>query len=358
MTNDEFFDDSLLFDTDEEQEKQEMSFLDKEVKNLDGIYRPSLDVKGVDPRDGYKATLRFLRNLTRDHKIGPAAVEKYVHYVDLQNHPELSGYYDCQKSKGEDCPLCKLFWQLRNSTNQADVEKSNLINRQGKWYSYIEVLEDENQPELVGKVMVYPYTYQVKEKIDDEMNGTITGEKCNVFRLENGKDFRLIIKEKTRVKKGNNVRILPTYESSVFRGVSPVKIWSEKKGKFVEAKLDENGKISDVNYQKAIKEMIMGRGENVNVEDYEPKLWTDEEYNKINKVISILTGEEIEDAEASIKTTRNKTSAIKEELLDDIIGDDDDDDTITDFDSDDDFGIDDNDDIINDNDDDDDDLPF
>jgi len=300
MTED--YNDDFLFDSSEEEQAQELSFLNKEKRNQDGIYRPSLD-QANDTRIGYKSTIRFLRNLTRENKIGPAAIEKHIHYVDLPNNPDLRGYYDCGKNTTPKCDLCTFFWKLNKSNNQADVEKSKLIGRSTKYYSYVMIIEDEQNPELVGKILVYSYGYQIKEKIEAESKGEVSGKNVNVFDFVNGKDFRLIIKEKTKVR-GHAV---PTYEFSQFLSESPIKIYNEKTKKFLKAKVDDNGKISDKKWQNKIKETLLNRDDNVNLEDHLSKGWDDEITSKVEKVISILSGEEIDFAEESISSSKNDT---------------------------------------------------
>jgi len=318
MANENYVDDSFLFDGTDESQQQELSFLNKEKRNLDGIYRPSLE-QAKDAREGYKATIRFLRNLSRDGKIGPAAVEKHIHYVDLPNHPDLRGYYECGKNNSPKCDLCTFYWKLAKSNNQADVEKAELIGRSTKYYSYVMILEDAQSPELVGKVMIFSYGYQIKEKIEAERKGELTGDKVNVFDFVNGKDFRLIIKEKTRT--GSN-KALPTYEFSQFLGESPMKIYNEKTEKFVPVQVDDDGKISDKRWQTKIKETLLGRDENVNLEDHIAKDWNDEIASNVEKVISVLSGEDIDFAQDSIKKAKEQPTNISldddDESMDDF----------------------------------------
>ena len=165
-----------------------MSVLNNKTTNQDGIYQPKLE-EAKDKKVGYRATLRFLPNLMKDGKIGQSAVEKHVHYVDFKNEPGLAGYYDCNKNFTDNCPMCTMFWKLKNSKNQADVEKAQLINRTTKYYSYVLILEDEQKPELVGKVMIFPFGYSIREKIKSERQGEVSGEECNVFDLAKRKRF-------------------------------------------------------------------------------------------------------------------------------------------------------------------------
>ena len=291
-----------------------LSVFDKTTTNNDGIYRPNLkDAK--DKKIGYRATVRFLPNLLQSGKIGPSAIEKHVHYVDMKNEASVSGYYDCRKNSEPNCELCTEYWKLKNSKNAADNEKASLLTRQTKYYSYIMVIDDEQHPELVGKILVYPYGFTIKEKINSERNGEITGEPCNVFDMINGKDFKLIIKEKGGFQ---------NYEASSFLEVSPIKLFDEATGKFKTAPVDENGKIANPKVQAKIKEILLGR--TVDLDDHKAKEWDDNTKNKVNTILSIISGQDMYVAEQKAQgSKKDATSGSKNvETMEDVVTDADD----------------------------------
>ena len=304
------FDDKFLFETDVEQQKEEMSFLDKKTKNQDGIYRPTLE-EAADPKIGYKSKIRFLRNLTRGGKLGPASVERNQHYVahgPFDSYTDLVGYYDCEKNYKDKCDLCTMYWKLKKSKNQADVEKAELLSRNTKYYSYVMILEDVQHPELVGKIMVFSYGYKIKEKINLEKTGEVTGVQCNVFDFAKGKDFMLIMKE-NKTPKGT----FPSYDNSTFLETSPLKIYNEKNQKFVPVQLDQNGEITDAKWQQKIKDTLLSRDEKVNLEDHMAKKeWSDEDRDKVGKIISIINSGDIDFAENATREVRNTTPSTKQ----------------------------------------------
>jgi hypothetical protein len=273
-----------------------MSVFDKQTTNNDGIYRPNLK-DATDKKIGYRATLRFLPNLLETGTIGQSAIEKHIHYVDMKNESNLSGYYDCRKNNEPNCELCTEYWKLKNSKNAADNEKAELIKRTTKYYSYVLVIEDDQHKELVGKILVYPYGFTIKEKINSERNGEVTGEPCNVFDLAKGKDFKLIIKEKGGFQ---------NYEASSFLEVSPIKLFDDKTGKFRPAPVDEVGKISNAKVQAKIKEVLLAR--EVDINDHQAKEWDDATQNKVNQVLAILHGEDVYIAEQKSKTAKSDNS--------------------------------------------------
>jgi len=334
-------DEDWMFDSSNEDQSQELVNLNKETKNQDGIYRPNVK-DSADPKGaGYKSTIRFLRNIFLDESgSGPALIPKHVHFVKgegpLEDYPDLTGYYDCEKniSQQTPCPLCQTYWKLAKSNNQADVAKSELIKRSTKFYSYIMVIEDEQHPELVGKILVYPYGPKIKAKINSEINGEVTGEKCNIFDFVTGKDFRLIIKiVATPDPKDPKRKIdMPNYDTSTFLPTTPLKIWNEKTAKFVTppTQVDDNGKImlTDKKWQAKIKEVVLSRPASVRLEDHAPNKdgWDDARRDNVDKIIQALNGNNVQYAESSVRKAGVKAPAatvIEEESFEDLFDFDD-----------------------------------
>ncbi len=277
-----------------------LSFLDKkENKTNDGILR--LDPKKAkDQKKGLRVVLRLLPNFTKEGKLGQAAIEKFVHYVKLQNHPELNGYYDSMKNFNEKCDLTNTFWELKNSKSVIDNEKAELISRTTKYYSYVQVLEHENEPELVGKIMIFPFGIKIKNKITEERTGEISGTQVNVYDLANGKDFICIVKE---------IGGYANYDSSQFKSVASTIQIPSKDGSLKEVPAtDLNGKkVIDPKFQDKIKEYLLGR--EVSLEDYSPVRWDDETRSKVNKIIAVLKNNPIVSANNSIASSNKKADA-------------------------------------------------
>lgn len=271
---DELFDGSL---------DQKMDFLKEKTRtNNDGIYRVDLK-KVLDKKKGYRAVVRFLPNLTKEGRVGQSAIEKISHYVDIKNPRELSGYFDSAKNFGEKCALTDLFYSMKNSNNAILHEKANKLKYQRKYYSYVLVIEDEQQPDLVGKIMIMQYGKTIRDKIMAEKNGDITGVSCNVFDLAEGKDFVLIVKE---ISTGDET--YPDYKSSMFRPEThPLSIYSEEKNVFKTIPLNENGGVAD-NAKSIVRDFLLNREHEV--EEFAPKRLTEEQQSKITEISNFLTG--------------------------------------------------------------------
>ena len=284
-----------LFDSIDAQ-SETLDFLEKKGSSLDGIYRPKI----TDKKKGYIATIRFLPNLSKEGKVLHSAIEKHQHYVDFKNHPELAGYYDCMKNFTDKCDFCTMYWKLKNSKNASDVEKADLISRNTKYYSYILVLEDEQNRELEGKILIYPYGYKIKEKIKDQKDG-ISGDPCNVFDLANGKDFKLVMKQ---------LGEFPNYDSSTFLEISPIKIQGKKAPIEVDTKTGKN-KITNPKVKEKITQFLMER--TVNLEDHLPKEWTAEDRYKVSQILEILIGNDINLTQRSASNASSDNLSTKED---------------------------------------------
>ena len=271
-----------------------MDFLnEKKTVNADGIYRIDLS-KVKDKKKGYRSVIRFLPNLTKEGKVGQAAIEKITHYVDIKNPKELSGWFDSPKNFNEKCPLTDLYYTMTNSKNAILQEKAKCLKYSKKYYSYVLVIEDEQQPETVGKIMIFQYGKTIKDKIGAERNGEISGVPCNVFDLAQGKDFVVLVKE---ISTGDET--YPDYKNSMFKPeVSSISIYNEEKSVFKSAPTSD-GKI-DPRAQATVKDFLLKRDHEL--EEFAAKKLSDEQQAKINEITSFLTGK----ASASFNNSVNK----------------------------------------------------
>lgn len=259
-----------------------MDFLNEQkATNNDGIYRVDLS-KAKDKKKGWRSVVRFLPNLTKDSKVGQSAIEKITHYVDIKQPKELSGWFDSPKNFNEKCPLTDLYYVMQNSKNAILIEKSKQLKYSKKYYSYVLVIEDEQQPELVGKILIFQYGKTIKDKIMAEKNGEISGVGCNVFDLAAGKDFVLVVKE---IQTGDET--YPDYKMSMFKPeTTSLPIYFKEKQAFKNAPLND-GKI-EASVQSKIKDFLLDREHDL--EEFSPKRLDEKQQAKITEITNFLTG--------------------------------------------------------------------
>ncbi len=261
-----------------------MDFLNDQPtrSNTDGIYRIDL-TKCKDKKKGYRSVVRFLPNLTKEGKVGQSAIEKITHYVDIKNPKELSGFFDSPKNFGDKCGLTDLYYQMTNSKNAILQERAKMLKYSKKYYSYVLVLEDEQQPELVGKIMIFQYGKTIKDKISAEKNGEISGVGCNIFDLSAGKDFVLLVKE---IQTGDET--YPDYKMSMFKPeTTSLPLYFKEKMQFKNVPLGSDGKVSS-EVQSKIKDFLLDREHNL--EDFSAKKLTEEQQAKVTEISNFLTG--------------------------------------------------------------------
>lgn len=279
------------------------SFLSNKTKENDGLLRPKIE----QGRDGKRElVIRILPNLMKNGKIGTTALEKHIHYADFKNNPELQGYFDCLKNSniGKDCILCKTYWALKQSNNPKDQDKAKLINRSTKYYCYAYVVEDQQVPENEGKIFIFPFGYKIFQKIKAKAEST--RKPVKVEDLIHGANLQLVIQE---------VGGFYNYDASEFEAPGPI----EFNGK--QLKVGEDGKISD-SEKKRVVEFLQSR--EFELEDFLPKEWSSEQYDKANKIVSLLSGVNYDASSAQTNTTNNAQPLTSANVFDDSDDDEED----------------------------------
>lgn len=227
--------------------------------NLDpNLYSIKLD--DVTEKDGiYRSKIRFIPY----HKnIGKCIISKYTYWLT-----DVSGdngiLVDDPASIGEKSPIQSLYWKLKNSNNAADNMLSEKLKRSTNYYSLVQIVEDKQHPEFVGKIMVFKYGVKIKEKIDSEYTDEDGG---NPFDLFNGRIFRL------EVKKSGGFQ---NYDSCRFVGVqTPIEINGTKMKSTATDKKKIVDYITDV----------------PNLCDYEYKQWSAELEEQVFQRLSTYKG--------------------------------------------------------------------
>jgi hypothetical protein len=288
----------------------------------DGLYRPDLTkVKPEHKKRGYRSVIRFIRNYTDNPEliknylagkgveytnqsllIGKSQIEKRTHYVKIESPKELKGYYDSPSNVdvftnqkfAPSCELSGLKKSMKDSKNAVWIEKQRDISYSSKTFSYVLILEDEQQPELVGKVMIWSYGKPILDKIESEEKGTY-GEKCNVFKLEDGKDFVLIITEKEVPTENGKTITMPDYSLSSFKGISssismPVTSTNDVKT-MKNVPLNESGRIPADLQEKIISFLLKRDAE---LESFAPKRLTELQLNKIEQIKNYYLGKPLD----------------------------------------------------------------
>jgi hypothetical protein len=168
---------------------------------------------------------------------------------------------DCPSTVGKKSILKDLFWKLKNSHSAADQELAKSFSRKEDFYSLVQIVQDKNNPDLEGKIMIFKFGKKINEMIEAQLQPEY-GDACNPYDLFEGREFAISVR---KVGEWNN------YDLCSFVGErTPIKIEGSQMKKNQE----------DMN---KILEYLKTGPRNLSSFDY--KDWDDEVNDKVMAVI-------------------------------------------------------------------------
>lgn len=258
----------------------------EEIKqeNLDQLFNPGTEIETPGSKNiqeyrpsakkgkggVYQSVIRFVP-WWKDPTHGSIR-DKWVSYL-IDPVTERGRFVDCPSSVGKQSPLLDMYRKLSKSESVQEQKQADVFKRRHTYAALIQVLKDENEPELEGKILVWRFGIKIYEKITSELK-PVMGEKHDPFDLLDGKAFALKI---VQVKGYNN------YDQA----------------KFLDKKIplcipDDSGKLKPIK-----KDMSAGQKKEVfewlknnspNIEKYDYTEWDQETVDYVNHVINAVTG--------------------------------------------------------------------
>ena len=170
-------------------------------------------------------------------------------------------YIDCPSSIGEKSVLQDMYWKLKKSESVAEQELAQNFSRRQSFAAIIQIVKDTNNPDAVGKLMIWNFGVKVYNKIQEQMQPEF-GTPHIPFDLFTGKPFHVKI---TKVSGYNN------YDSCRFLD-DPCNIMID--GKSMD-RTPEN--------MQTILKYLQENSPNLDKFDFTP--WTEETVDYVNGVI-------------------------------------------------------------------------
>ena len=238
----------------------------------------------------YKSIIRFIP-WYKDPKHG-SIQEKWTCWL-VNPLSQKGRYVDCPSSVGKPSPLQDMYWKLKKSESVSQQKKADVFSRRHNYASLIQVIKDENAPELEGKILIWRYGVKIWEKINAELKPVI-GPADDPFNILNGKAFALYITQKGE---------WPNYDNSKFLETHRIPL--------VIPNVEEDGKLVPI-LETTDKEVVFNY-----VKDNSPDLakygymeWDQDTHDYVNMVIQAVTGQANESAnyaevQNSLKTADN-----------------------------------------------------
>jgi hypothetical protein len=102
-------------------------------------------------------------------------------------------YVDCPSTIGQKSVIQDVYWKLKKSESVAEQKLADHFSRRQTFASLVQIIKDDNKPELVGKIMVFQYGIKIYNKIMAEIKPEY-GKPHIPFDLFEGKPFFVNIK--------------------------------------------------------------------------------------------------------------------------------------------------------------------
>ena len=166
---------------------QAEDLVQKSESSKSDIYKPSAD-KG---KEGvYSAVVRLIPWHENPKK---SIMKKWTCWL-VDPLTDKGRYVDCPSSVGQKSVLQDMFWRLKKSESVAEQKLAQNFSRRQSMATLVQIIQDKNNPDMEGKVMVWPFGVKIYNKIQDVMQPEF-GTPHIPFDLFDGKAFHIKIKK-------------------------------------------------------------------------------------------------------------------------------------------------------------------
>ncbi len=222
----------------------------------------------------YESVIRFVPWYANPER---SCIAKTVSYV--KNPITQKGIYvDDPRTVGSFSPIIDMFFKFYNSGNAVfkDFGKNHLSSK-AQYAALVQIIKDDNRPELVGKIKVFRFGQKLYDKLTAEEHPAM-GQGVNPFHPIYGRYFYL----KCTSQSGFN-----NFDQSYFfdnknaqNQILPMGIWYMNP---VTQKMDIVTENSD---QQAVADYLAANSPDLSRYEYTP--WTAEQEAHINETLKIM----------------------------------------------------------------------
>lgn len=229
-------------------------FVEKTETRESELYKP-------DPKKGkdnvYKALIRFVP-FHKDPK--KSKVKKYSYWLtDSLTSDSFS--VDCPSSINQKSIIQDTYWKLKKSPSVAEQKMADKFKRRENYYALVQILKDDQDPSMVGKIKVLKFGQKLNNIIQGELQPEY-GRPYNPFDPFKGRVMAITV---TIVAGYNN------YDLSKFVGE--------------ETPLLLDGKPLEQNAETMAKFVEFLKTNSPDLSNYDYKEWTDDVREKVKSVI-------------------------------------------------------------------------
>lgn len=186
-------------------------------------------------------------------------------------------YIDSPKTVGEQCIVTDLFWNLYNSQNAQlkDFAKAH-ISIGPTYAALVQVITDEQHPELVGKIVPWRFKKSIWDKLFNETHPQM-GVPYNPFDIINGRYFSVKVVQKSG---WNNYDQCSFFDYRGQNGETSGMLMLNEAGTGYEIVTAQTDRNRVYNY-------LVANSPDMTVYDYKP--WTSDESNYVQSVVQTIS---------------------------------------------------------------------
>ena len=241
--------------------------------------KKNTDLYKVSYRDGkngvYRSVVRFIPNYADPSK---CTMIKDIRWI--KNPISQRGMYiDDPRSVGQPSPVADMYWNLWNTkiATYVDFAKSHLGNKT-QYASLVQILEDEQHPELVGQIRVFIYGKKVYEKLNNEEFPQGAGQQgINPFHPIYGRKFSIVC---TNQSGFNNFDQSSFFDQRNGNQIAPSGMW------YIDPNNPNQYSVVDENTDpEALMAYLSANSPDLSKYDYHE--WTEEQAKHVEEVLAI-----------------------------------------------------------------------
>lgn len=239
-------------------------------------YRPAINHKNAKDRT-YKGRGRFVPNVL-DRNV--QKITKYIFCLPVAGDETSKFYVDTPEGEASKKNIVtQAFFALKDheSVTYQQIAKDHFSRKMYHWMLYL-IMNDQQEPDLVGKVKILRFGKKIDEKIEYEANPDASVQKTSEIAVHDpfeGKDLILYINEITN----DRGQKMTSYTQSKFDDLSAISLDG---GKTRLDKTQENMKL--------IFEFLKENSPDLTKAAH--KAWTEEEEEKIIKTVQYLVDDD------------------------------------------------------------------
>lgn len=258
------------------------------MSNLENLFQPkkvelpeqknSAEYK-VSYKEGkggiYTSVIRFIPWFENPDK---SIMQKYVSWL-LDPITQKGIYIDDPRTIGQPSPINSMYWNFQNTKNKTFEEfgKKHLSSKL-QYTSIIQIIQDNQHPELVGQLKIFRFGKKIFDKIYQEEHPTI-GAGGNVFHPITGRYFSLYCCEQSNYNNFDRSQFIDNKDQNG----QPLStgMW------YINPKTGKYDIVSESTDHQELFNYLQSNSPSLKDYDYNP--WTQDQANYVDNVLTTLS---------------------------------------------------------------------